>query len=171
MDLISTERDLLNQYTTTFSQQQTDLVTKYQAVSDRLDSNIQIENDETTSLAQVQKQLDGLSLSATMDNFTQIKTNLAAKFQAYTDVVHSNNTVATALFAKLQDSKDVVGQISALLKDIDSTIDQINTTIDTYSSASSTTSPTSITTPAAATAAADVVSADVPATPTAPSAE
>ena len=135
MDLVSTERDLLNQYTTTFSQQQTDLVAKYQTVTDRLTTSTQAENDETATLAQLQKQLDDLSLSATVDKFTQVKSDLAAKFQAYTDIVQSNNAVATTLYTKLQDSKDVIGQISDLLKDIDTTINQINSTIDTYSNA------------------------------------
>ena len=136
MDLVSTERDLLTQYTTTFSQQQTDIVSKYQVVSDRLASSIQAENEQTTTLAQLQKQWDGLTLSATVDNFTQIKADLAAKYQAYTDIVQSNNAAAAALFAKLQDSKEVVSQISALIKDIDSTITSINSAIDTYSIAS-----------------------------------
>jgi hypothetical protein len=54
--MISTERDLLSQYS---DQKQADITQKWQAVLDRIDTSKATENDESTSLAQ-------LSLGATL---------------------------------------------------------------------------------------------------------
>jgi hypothetical protein len=132
IDLISTERDLLSQYTDAFNQKQTDVLAKYQTALDRLTASTQSENDETVALAQLQKQLDELSLTATLEKFTGIKEELAAKYQAYTSLVQDNNTLASTIFKSLDGTKSLVAQITTVVNEIDANISQINTTIDTY---------------------------------------
>lgn len=139
IDLISTERDLLSQYTDTFNQKQTDVLAKYQIALDRLAASTQSENDETVALAQLQKQLDELSLTATLDKFTGIKEELASKYQAYTSLVQDNNTLASTIFKSLDGTKSLVTQIMAVVNEIDANISQINTTIDTYSAVTAST--------------------------------
>jgi ABC-type transporter Mla subunit MlaD len=141
LDLISTERDLLNSYTDTFSQKQTDVQAKYQAVVDRMASSIASENEETAALAQLQKQLDELSLNATLDKFKEMQTDLDAKYKAYTDLVQSNNTLAATIFQNSTETKELVTEIISVISALDANIAQINTTIDTYSTVSATPAP------------------------------
>jgi len=131
-EMISTERDLLSQYSDSFNQKQSDITQKWQAVLDRIDTSTSTENDESTSLAQLQKQLDELSLGATLDKFKDMKTTLGTKFDSYTTIVNNNNTVAATIFQNLQGTKDLVAEIMSVISDLDSTITQINATMDTY---------------------------------------
>jgi prophage DNA circulation protein len=131
-EMISTERDLLSQYSDSFNQKQADITQKWQAVLDRIDTSTATENDESTSLVQLQKQLDELSLGATLDKFKDMKTTLETKFEGYTTIVNNNNTVAASIFQNLQGTKDLVSEIMNVISDLDSNIAQINTTMDTY---------------------------------------
>ena len=146
-DMISTERDLLSQYTDSFNQKQADINQKWQTAMDRIDASTASENDETASLAQLQKQLDELSLSATLDKFKDMKTTLGTKFDSYTAVVTSNNSVATSMFQNLQGTKDLVAEIISVISDLDSNITQINTTIDTYTATKPTLTSAPVPTP------------------------
>lgn len=156
LDLISTERDLLTKYTESFSQKQGDVTAKYRDAIDRLAASIQSENEETAALAQLQKQMDELSLNVTLNEFKDMQADLAAKFKTYTDLVASNNTLAASIFEGIQSTKDLVGEILTVVADLDTNIAQINTTIDTYNAASASASATPTPAP----------SAEVPATPT-----
>jgi hypothetical protein len=70
-----------------------------------------------------------------------MKTTLGTKFDGYTTIVN-NNTVAASIFQNLQGTKDLVAEIMSVISDLDSTITQINTTMDTYTA----TKPASVTT-------------------------
>jgi hypothetical protein len=158
LELISTERDLLVQYMDTFNQKQTDVSDKYALVQSRLDDNIKSENDETVALLQLQKQLDELSLTASLDKFKGMSSDLDVKFQGYTTIVQDNNVLATTIFNNLKGTKDLVAEITTVLSQLDASISQINTTIDTYSAASPSMSPAAPETPAVPDAATDVSS-------------
>lgn len=136
MDLISAERDLLTQYTDSFNVSQSAVMDKYQAVVKRLEDSTKSENDETAALVQLQKQLDNLSLTATLEKFNNVKVDLTQKFQNYTKLVQDNNTLAASIYQNLQGTKNLVAEITAVISEIDANISQINTTIDTYSAVS-----------------------------------
>lgn len=140
IDLISTERDLLNQYTESFNQKQDDVLQKYDTVVARLDDSIRSENDETAALAQLQMQLDTLSLTSTLDKFRGIQSDLTSKFDMYTAIVQENNKLASTIFDNLKGTKELVTEILGVVSEIDTNIGRINMTIDTYSTATTTTS-------------------------------
>ena len=150
LELISTERALLTLATDSFGQKQTDVTDKYQAIVDRLATNMATENEETAALAQLQSQLGELSLGATLDKFKDMKSDLDAKFQTYTALVQSNNSLAAAIFESSKGTKDIVSEILSVISELDANIANINTTIDTYSTVSSVVSSSS---PSAAPAA------------------
>jgi methyl-accepting chemotaxis protein len=132
MDMISTERDLLSQYASSFNQKQSDILQKYSAINDRLDTVTASENDETATLAALQKQLDSLSLSATLDKFKDMKTSVSAKFDNYSSIVNSNNSIAATMYQNLQGTKDLISEIFSVISDLDSSISNMNTSIDNY---------------------------------------
>ena len=139
LDLISAERDLLTKFTDSFSQKQKDILDKYKVVSDRLATGIQEENDETAVLAQLQMQMDELTLATLLDQFNGVKNDLATKYQSYNTLVSSNNALASTIFTSLNDTKQVVASISSVISEIDANIAEINAAMDTYAAATMTT--------------------------------
>lgn len=131
LELISTERDLLTAHNDSFNAKQADIQVKYDAVIDRLASSIAGENEETAALAQLQKQLDEISLIVMLEKYKDMKGELDAKFQSYSAVVQSNNSLAASIFQNTKNTKDLVSEIMTIIGDLDTNISNINVTIDT----------------------------------------
>jgi len=159
-DLVSTKRDLLNQFAADFATKDAGVTSAstdaYAAIAAATDA----ENSEAASLAQFKSQLDGLTLAATLTRLTTLQGDIQAKFAAYTALVQSNNAVAETLFDNLTASQDTITQINATVDSIHANIASIKTTL--------TAAPTPAPAPAAPAPAAPAPAPTAPADPAAP---
>ena len=133
-DLISAKHDLLLKFATEFSSKQADVQTTYATVQSLIASSLEDENAETANLSQLQKQLDGLSLTSTLAGLQNIQSDLNNKFSVYTTIVQANNKTASDLFDKLSASQDMINNIMKLVDDINANMTTIKSTITQYDS-------------------------------------
>jgi len=131
-DLISTKRDLIANLSANLTSQQADVQTSYTDVIQVIANATDSENSATVDLTNLQKQVDGLSLSASLTTLQGMQSDINTKFSAYTSMVQQNNKIASDLFDNLQGSQDTINTIFSIISDINSNISTIKNTISQY---------------------------------------
>lgn len=130
VDAITAKRELLIKIVADYAAKQADLKLEVAATDQRLDTAIAAENAETVSLAQVQKQLDGLSMQADLSDLEATQAALLAKAATFSTLVQTNNSTAATIFDAVKASQEVVDQISKAIDDIRVNLAAINSNID-----------------------------------------
>ena len=148
-NLVSTERDIITQFASDFSTKQSEILADVATLQAQIDAAVQVENAETATLCQIQSQLDGLSLANTLASLSAVDADLNAKFTLYTDLVQSNNAVATDIYGKLQASAGLIANVQNTVTCLKSSVSSISATLAQYSNRASSTSSGPVVIPSA----------------------
>lgn len=136
-DLINAKRDLLTKIVADYGTRQADLKADVAIAEARLDAAIAAESAEAVSLAQVQNQLDGLSLQADLAALESTQVLLINKSTTFAALVQANNATAATIFDAVKASQDIVDQISSTIDSIRANIASIGAAIDRASATAS----------------------------------
>lgn len=126
---LMTKREMLTQFASDYASKQLSLQSELEEVGRQLDEAIAEEEAEVLAIANVKDQLDDMALSKDLHELEVTHTTIVSRFNAYKDMVDTNDTRAALVLASIEDSQPMIADINKTIAELCTTIAHVSSAI------------------------------------------